>query len=85
MTVEVRRVLHAALQLPADEREELIDLLEESLLDGSAEGETEAAWIDEAKRRLADIDSGKTIPVPSESMFERMDEVIERARARRTG
>lgn len=84
MTVEVKRVLHAALQLPAHEREDLIELLEESL-DQGVPGEIEAAWIDEAKRRLADIDSGKTTPVSSESALEMMDAAIERARARRAG
>jgi Putative addiction module component len=54
-------------------------------LDQGVPAEIEAAWVEEAKRRLADIDSGKTTPVSSESALEMMDAAIDRARARRTG
>jgi putative addiction module component (TIGR02574 family) len=84
MSSEAKSVLHAALALPAHEREMLIDSLEESLDEGTAE-EIEKAWIDEARRRLADIDRGEATPVSAESTLATMDAVIERARARRAG
>jgi putative addiction module component (TIGR02574 family) len=81
---EAKSVLHAALALPPHEREMLIDSLEESLDEGTAD-EIEAAWIAEAKRRLADIERGDVTPVSAESALAMMDAAIERARARRTG
>lgn len=84
MSSEAKRVLHAALALPNHEREVLIDSLEESLDEGTPE-EIEAAWIAEAKRRLADIERGDVMPVSAESTLAVMDAAIERARARRTG
>ena len=84
MTVEADRILRAALELSTREREELVERLEQSLGDGTPQ-EIEAAWIAEAKRRLADTESGETTPVSADSTLAMMDEVIERARARRTG
>lgn len=84
MTAEAKRVFHAALQLPTQEREELIERLEASLDEGAPE-EIEAAWIEEVKRRIADIDSGKAKLVSSESTRQMRAEILERARARRAG
>lgn len=84
MTGEASRVLHAALQLPARDREELVELLEQSLDEGSIE-EIEAAWIEEVKRRVAEIDSGEATLVSSESARRMRAEILERARSRRAG
>ena len=84
VSTEAKRVLHAALALPVHEREVLIESLEESLDEGTPE-EIEAAWIAEAKRRLADIERGDATPVSAESSLAMMDAAIERARARRAG
>lgn len=84
MSSEAKRVLHAALALPVHEREVLIESLEESLDEGTPE-EIEAAWIAEAKRRLADIERGDATPVSAEGTLAMMDAAIERARARRAG
>ncbi len=84
MTVEAERVLEAALQLPKSERERLVEALENSLGEGTP-GEIEAAWISEAKRRIADVQSGATTPVSSQSTRQRMAEVLDRAAARRAG
>src|SRR5690606_30505855 len=84
MTGEARRVLHAALQRPARDREELVELLEQSLDEGSIE-EIEAAWIEEVKRRIAEIDSGEATLVSSESARRMRAEILERARSRRAG
>jgi len=84
MTAEAEQVLEAALQLPVSERERLVDALERSLGEGTPE-EIEAAWVAEAKRRIADVESGVTTPVSSQSTRQRMAEVLDRAAARRAG
>jgi putative addiction module component (TIGR02574 family) len=53
------RVLDDALKLSREQRQELITLLADTLEEGSPE-EIEAAWIEEAKRRLAATRSGET-------------------------
>jgi len=82
--VTAKAILQAALQLPGSEREELIVLLEDSLDEGTSE-EIEAAWIEEAKRRVAEIERGEATLVSSESVHEKMTEILERARTRRAG
>jgi hypothetical protein len=57
-----------------------VDLLEESLSDGTPE-EIGAAWLVEVKRRIAEIDRGEATLVSSESVHQRMAEILERARA----
>lgn len=84
MTAEAKRVLHAALQLSIEDREEIIDVLEESLEDASSE-DSENAWIEEVRRRVADVESGKATLVSSESTRQMRTEILERARARRAG
>lgn len=84
MTAEGKRVFEAALQLPSHDREQLADALEQSLGEATPQ-ELESAWVEEVKRRVADIDSGKTTPVSSRDTRQMMAEVLERARTRRTG
>lgn len=84
MTAEAKRVLHAALQLPIEDREEIIGMLEESLDDATSE-DIETAWIEEVRRRVADVESGKATLVSSESTRQMRTEILERARARRAG
>jgi putative addiction module component (TIGR02574 family) len=82
--VTAKAIFQAAMQLPAREREELIDLLEESLDEGTPE-EIEAAWIEETKRRVDEIERGDVRLVSSESVHQMMAEILERARTRRAG
>lgn len=84
MTAEAKRVFHAALQLPNHAREELVDLLEESLSDGTPE-EIEAAWLVEVKRRIAESERGEGQVISAESSRQMRAEILERARARRAG
>ncbi len=71
-----------ALQLSPQERGELIHRLIVSL-----EGETEdtpesitKAWDEEIVRRVADMDAGKTVWIPAEEVFARLDAKIRKAR-----
>jgi putative addiction module component (TIGR02574 family) len=77
VTAEAERVLEAALDLPDAERAELAAILTDSIGDGAPDVEIEAAWIAEAKRRLADIRSGKSETVAWEDVERELDEIIE--------
>ena len=71
-----------ALQLPPKERDDLIRRLIVSL-EAEPEDSPEAiakAWEEEIARRVADMDAGKTVWVPAEEVFARIDALIEIAR-----
>ncbi|GAB1235727.1 addiction module protein [Ferrigenium sp. UT5] len=71
-----------ALQLSPNERGELIHRLIVSL-EGEPEDTPEAiakAWDEEIARRVADMDAGKTVWIPAEEVFARLDAIIEKAR-----
>lgn len=71
-----------ALQLSPQERGELIRRLIVSL-EGESEDSPEAiaqAWDEEIARRVADMDTGKTVWIPAEEVFARLDAIIEKAR-----
>jgi putative addiction module component (TIGR02574 family) len=57
-------LLDAALQLPEDARIELANRLFESLDPAEDEGDVEAAWAEEIKRRLEDLQSGREKAIP---------------------
>jgi putative addiction module component (TIGR02574 family) len=59
-----KQVAEAALRLSEDERAELIQQLDASLHRWDDEGEIEKATVAEAKRRLADLQAGKTRAIP---------------------
>jgi hypothetical protein len=72
MSPSARKILEEALQLPPDE----LDWLVESLLikdKGAAEAEIEAAWDNEIKRRLEEIDSGAVEMGPLDDVIAEMD------------
>ncbi|NCS75685.1 MAG: addiction module protein [Gallionella sp.] len=71
-----------ALQLSPKERGELIHRLIVSL-ESEPEDTPEAiakAWDEEIARRVADMDAGKTVWIPAEEVFARLDAIIENAR-----
>lgn len=76
MTADAERLLEAAMKLPDDERAELAAILSDSIGDGHTEAEIDAAWIAEAKRRLADFHSGKSQAVPSEDVERELEQII---------
>ena len=63
MSSNALRLLDEALQLPAQDRAELALRLLDSVGDEPA-SEVERAWIEEAKRRLEEIESGEVSTVP---------------------
>ena len=60
------------MQLPEAERAELAAILMDSVGDGSAPEAVQAAWIAEAKRRLAAVERGESVPVQLEDMMARL-------------
>ena len=58
-----KKVLEAALRLPAEARAALAGYLIESL-DGSVDEDAEAAWGQEIARRIDDLDRGRIKAVP---------------------
>jgi hypothetical protein len=66
-------IFASALQLPEAVREELIIVLQSSLVDPTLDhgtedspGEVAAAWDEEIAKRIADIDSGRVKLIPSD-------------------
>jgi len=57
------------LSLPADERSRLLDRLIASL---DNDPEIQEAWIQEAARRAAEIDSGEAKLIPGEQVLEEL-------------
>jgi putative addiction module component (TIGR02574 family) len=72
MTQEATELLKKALTLSAEERAQLVDSLLESLDEPREDpAVVEAAWNDEIRRRIEDLDSGKAKPVPWEEVRRR--------------
>jgi len=61
MSGAVKQILEAAMKLPAEEREQLVDELKATLHSGFASEEVEQAWATEIERRAAEIDSGSAV------------------------
>lgn len=72
MSPNAQRLLEDARQLPPAEREWLAECLLINDECVSAAG-VEAAWGDEIKRRLDEIDSGAVEMIPLEDVLARMD------------
>jgi putative addiction module component (TIGR02574 family) len=72
---EPKRVLQAALELPPQERADLLEAIAASL-DGFDLG---PEWENEIRHRADDLDSGRVQPIPGEEVFSRLEQ---RLRAR---
>lgn len=57
--------------LGTSDKETLLRALWEDL-DGSPDPDVDAAWLDEAQRRDAELDSGSVESVPAADVFERL-------------
>lgn len=82
MAAILKELEDRALQLSPQERGELIHRLIVSL-EGTPEDTPEAiaqAWDEEIARRVADMEAGKTVWIPAEEVFARLDAIIEKAR-----
>ena len=69
--MNAKKLLEAALSLPAEERAHLARSLLGSL-DGPAEAEIEAAWITEIEKRAKDLGDGSMVPVDWAAARERI-------------
>jgi len=72
MTSEVSELLKKALALPPEARAALADSLLESLDEEPVDEGVEAAWSEEIKRRIEEIDSGKVQMIPYEEVRRRL-------------
>ena len=70
MTPEVSKLLEQALSLSVEEQEALADSLI-SNLGGKVDEGVQAAWDEEIKRRIEELDSGKAKSIPWEEVRER--------------
>jgi putative addiction module component (TIGR02574 family) len=66
--LQPKEILEAALKLPTEQREELIEELSASL-DAGDLGEY---WEAEIQRRVADVDAGKVKTVPADEVYARL-------------
>jgi putative addiction module component (TIGR02574 family) len=72
VTPQVSEVLEKALALSTQDRGLIISRLIESLDEGPADEGVEAAWSDEIKRRVEEIQSGKIEMIPGEEVDRRL-------------
>ena len=77
MSLSVERILKDAMNLPAESRVRLVDLLVESL-EGDDLSEIDKVWAIEAERRRTEIASGAVDPVPGETGLARVRESLRR-------
>lgn len=62
-----------AQSLPREERARLAEALIASL---DEEAEIERAWLDEAERRAAELDSGAVESIPAKDVFSELDSLV---------
>jgi putative addiction module component (TIGR02574 family) len=72
MSPDVSELLKKALALPPEARAALAGSLLESLNDEPADEGIEAAWNEEIKSRLEEIDAGKVKMIPHEEVRRRL-------------
>jgi len=68
--MNTKELIEQAIALPVEERAMVVDSLLRSL--NPPQSETDAQWTTEAKRRLAELRSGKVETVPGDAVFERV-------------
>lgn len=68
MGIATDKLLEEALLLPADERASLVEKLLQSL-NLPTEAEVNRLWVEEAERRVSQIEAGKVEPIPGEQVF----------------
>lgn len=72
MSPDVSELLKKSLALPPEARAALAGSLLESLDNEPADEGVEAAWNEEIKRRISEIDSGKVQMIPHEEVRRRL-------------
>lgn len=66
--MESQELIDEVRSLPVEERARLVDSLLRSL--NQTDSEVDAAWAEEAKRRLSEIRDGSVETIPGEEIFE---------------
>lgn len=64
-------------ELDSSDKEELLRVLIEEL-DGPPDANVEKAWLEEAERRSAEIDSGAVACVPADEVFRKIDTLLKK-------
>ena len=64
-------------ELSTSEKEELLRSLWEEL-DGPADPDVEAAWLEEVQRRDLELDQGKVESIPAEEVFQRLRSTLKK-------
>jgi putative addiction module component (TIGR02574 family) len=65
----IEKVLEEVLALPGEDRARLLEALQESLEPDEAWGR---AWAVEARRRVKDLDEGRTQGIPADEVFAKL-------------
>ena len=68
MGIATDKILEEALLLPADERASLVEKLLQSL-NLPTEAEVDRLWVEEAERRVSQIEAGEVEAIPGEQVF----------------
>ena len=68
MGIATDKLLEEALLLPADERASLVEKLLQSL-NLPTEAEVDRLWVEEAERRVSQIEAGEVEVIPGEQVF----------------
>jgi putative addiction module component (TIGR02574 family) len=77
-------IAQQALELPAEDRAYVADVIEQSLANGGfASDEIAAAWASEIERRIAAYDRGEIEAVDAEVALDRLRKQLAEHRARR--
>jgi putative addiction module component (TIGR02574 family) len=71
MPKDFKEILHDAAESPARDRATLSGLLIESL-DPEPDADVEAAWAQEIRRRVAELDAGAVKTIPWEELREEL-------------
>lgn len=77
MNTTVEQLAEQAMNLPAESRAKLADLLVESL-DFDELGRIEHMWAAEAKRRRDEVRSGKVKPIPGPEGLRKVRDTLKR-------
>lgn len=74
----VAEIEAALAKLPSEEQREVAVWLETQLAPADFDPAVEAAWADEVKRRIEELDSGRVQGVPAENVFARARQILGR-------
>ena len=77
MSTTVEQLAEQAMNLPAESRAKLADLLVESL-DADELGRIEQLWVAEAKRRRDEVRSGKVKSIPGAEGLRKVRDTLKR-------